>query len=206
MPEATDASLRRRLTEAAVRVSKISVAWALIVGVAAVVSGAAAGSMALVGFGLDSVIDGSASVVLVWRFRAEHDNPDSSARVERVAGRLVAVALLVVAAYIGVEAVRSLATRTGPSTTPVGVTIAAASLLVLPVLAVRKRRLATQLRSPALGRDGVLSAAGAVLAFIALLAQVLNNAFGWWWSDAFGAGLITVFLGWEGLRGLLQST
>ncbi|MDQ1521034.1 MAG: hypothetical protein QOI55_2107, partial [Actinomycetota bacterium] len=88
----------------------------------------------------------------------------------------------------------------------VGVTIAVASLLVLPVLAVRKRRLATQLRSPALGRDGVLSAAGAVLAFIALLAQVLNNAFGWWWSDAFGAVLITVFLGWEGLRGLLQST
>lgn len=196
--------MRTSLVEAAIRVSVMSVAWALGVGSGATISGIAAGSAALVGFGLNSVIDGSASAVLVWRFRVERTNPDRAERVENVAGRLIAVSLLIVAAYLTVRAFQSLGAQMGPGEAGIGLYLAGGSLFVLPVLAVRKLRLASQLKSRALRGDGVLSAAGGLLALIALLALVVNRAFGWWWSDAVGSLVIAGVVAGEGLRSLLH--
>jgi divalent metal cation (Fe/Co/Zn/Cd) transporter len=199
-------STRRLFVLAAIRATSLSVAWAILVGGAAVVSGVAAHSLGLVGFGLNSLIDGSASAVLIWRFRVEQRDPDRAHRVEHAAHGVVGMTMMVVAAYIGVQAIRSLITRAEPRNSTAGVVIAAASLLVLPFLAVVKLRLARQLRSGALRGDGLLTTAGAILAFAVLASLALNNAFEWWWSDAIVAVLIAAFLGGEGWRSRSMST
>jgi cation diffusion facilitator family transporter len=192
------------LVAAAVRVSSISIGWSLVVGIVAVVIGVAESSLALVALGLESLIDGSASVMLVWRFGVERRDPDRARRVEHVASRVIAVTLLVVAAYVTAQAVRALVTGSEPDGAVAGVVIAAASIVVLPFLAVAKFRLARRLESAALRGDGVLTTAGAVLACAVLLGLVGNGAFGWWWSDAAAALLIAAFLardGWATLSG-----
>jgi cation diffusion facilitator family transporter len=191
-------SERHALVLAAVRVSGMSVAWSLVVGTVAVVSGVAEHSLALVALGLESLIDGSASVMLVWRFRVEQRDPDRARRVEHVASRVIAITLLVVAAYVTAQAVRALVIGSEPEGEVAGVVIAAASIVVLPFLAIAKFRLARRLGSVALRGDGVLTAAGAVLAFAVLLGLVGNGAFGWWWSDAVAALLIAAFLARDG--------
>jgi divalent metal cation (Fe/Co/Zn/Cd) transporter len=179
-------------------VSGVSVAWSLVVGTVAVGSGVAESSLALVALGLESLIDGSASVMLVWRFGVERRDPDRARRMEHVASRVIAITLLVVAAYVAAQAVRALVTGSEPDGEVAGVVIAAASIVVLPFLAVAKFRLARRLESAALRGDGVLTAAGAVLAFAVLLGLVGNGAFGWWWSDAVAALLIAAFLARDG--------
>jgi divalent metal cation (Fe/Co/Zn/Cd) transporter len=116
--------------------------WALLVGISAVVSGAAAHSLSLVGFGLEAMIDGTASAVLAWHFRVEPRDSDRAHRVEHVAHRLIGITLAIVAAYTAAQATRSLVTQSEPSDTTSGAVLAAASLVVLPVLAVMKLRLA----------------------------------------------------------------
>ncbi|MCU1455881.1 MAG: cation transporter [Acidimicrobiales bacterium] len=193
---------RPELIRAAIRVSLLSVAWALVVGVAAVASGLAAHALALVGFGLDAVVDGSASAVLVWRFRVEHREPERAERVEHLAHRAVAMTLIAIAGYLVIGAITSLVTRSVPRSTAIGTGLAVASVLVLPVLAAWKVRLAGQLESGALRTDGVLSAAGALLGSFALLATALHHLFGWWWSDAAAALLIAVALVREAVHSL----
>jgi divalent metal cation (Fe/Co/Zn/Cd) transporter len=193
---------RAELVGAALRISWFSVVWSMLAGIAALISGVAAGSLALVGFGLDSVIDSSASVVLVWRFSAESNDEARAERVERVAGRFVGGVLAAVALYIIVESARALAGGSGPENTAVGDTIAVASVLVLPGVAWWKLRLSAGLGSRALRGDGVLTAAGAVLALVTLVALILNNAFDWWWADSVAALAIALLLATEAARSL----
>jgi divalent metal cation (Fe/Co/Zn/Cd) transporter len=195
-----DSAARLQLTRRAMWISGASVVWALAVGVAAIGAGATARSLALVAFGLESLLDGSASVVLVWRFHVEAASSARADRVEHVAVRIIGGVLLMAGTYIAVQAIRELATRSGPARTTVGVVLAAASVLLLPVLAFVKLRLAQRLRSAALQGDGVLSAAGACLAAAALLGLLLNSAFGWWWADSTAALIIAGALGLAGWR------
>jgi cation diffusion facilitator family transporter len=188
---------RRSLVTAAVRVSSLSVAWSLVVGTVAVVSGVAAHALALVALGLESLVDGSASMVLVWRFEIERRDPDRARRVERIAHWFIAVTLTVVALYIAAQAIRALVTGAEPDSVTAGIVIAVASIAVLPFLAIAKFRLARRLQSAALRGDGILTATGAVLGVAVLLGLVVNEAFGWWWSDAAAAALIAAFLGRE---------
>jgi divalent metal cation (Fe/Co/Zn/Cd) transporter len=201
LPTADDDD-RVGLVRSAVRISWFSVVWSIMVGAAALVSGFAAGSLALVGFGLDSVIDSSASVVLVWRFRVEGLRPHHADRVERIATRAVGITLVVIALYIVGGSVHALSEGSGPESSPLGVALALTSVFVLPAVAVWKVRLAARLNSGALRGDGMLTGAGALLALVTLLAIVVDNAFGWWWSDSVAAVLIATFLGSEGLRAL----
>jgi divalent metal cation (Fe/Co/Zn/Cd) transporter len=198
-------SLRDRHVSEAIRWCALSVAWAVIVGVTAVVDGFAAGAIALVGFGADSITDGSASAVLVWRFRQERSSSHDLDVVERRAARMVGAVLVVIGVYVSVSAVAALAGHSVPERSTVGVVLTAASILVLPVLARAKLRLARLLRSSALRGDGVLSLAGAALAAVALASLALDAAFGWWWSDAVAASAIAVVLLGEGGRVLASS-
>jgi divalent metal cation (Fe/Co/Zn/Cd) transporter len=193
-------AVRLRFTKAAVRTCGASVVWAALIGLAALAAGIGSSSIALVGFGLDSLVDGSASAVLVWRFSVEGRASERTDQVEHVAVRLVGAALLFAAAYVTVQAVRNLATRSGPTFSGVGITLAGASVVVLPVLAWLKLRLAMRLGSGALRSDGILSAAGAALATAALLGLVLADAFGWWWTDSAAALVVAVALAAEGWR------
>ncbi len=193
-------STRQSLVRSAIRFSALSVAWSVIAGGASVAFGVATGSLALMGFGLDSVIDGSASAVLIWRFADEQRQANRAARVEHVAGRVVGTTMLCAAAYIAVQAVRSLLGHSLRHHSIIATTVAAASVVVLPFLAYFKLSLARQLQSGALRGDGVLSAAGAVLASVALLGLRLDDAFGWWWADPAAALVIASALAREGRR------
>ena len=178
---------RSELVGTAILWSVLSVCWAGLAGGASIVAGLAAASVALVGFGASSLVDGTASVVLVWRFRHERAGTRRVEHVERTAARVLGVALLVIAAYLAVGGVLALARGTGPDRTVFGAILAGASVCVLPVLAVRKIGLGRALGSQALRSDGVLSGVGASLAAATLLALVLDAAVGWWWCDAVAA-------------------
>ena len=176
----------------------MSVAWAGAVGATAVIAGVVVGSVALFGFGADSIVDGSASAVLVWRFRGERTRASSADVVERRAARLVGGILIVIGVYLTVAAAIALANHSHPEHMAVGIALTAASVLVLPVLARAKLRLAKLLGSSALRGDGVLSLAGAALAAATLVSLLVESAFGWWWADAVAALLIAATLLREG--------
>lgn len=194
---------RRRLARSAIAACGCSVAWAALAGAASVAAGAITGSLALLAFGLDSVIDGSASGILVWRFRLELRRAGRPDHAERLAARAVGTAMLTAAVYVLAQAARSLIAGAHPGQSVPGLVLLAGSLVVLPVLARVKLRLAGQLGSRALRGDGVLSAAGAALAAVALASLAAEWSLGWWQADPAAASLIALLLvreGWRMLR------
>ena len=159
--------------------------WASLVligaeGTIAIAAGLAAGSIALIGFGIDSVIEGLASLVIVWRFSGSRLYSPLS---ERRAQRLVAVQFFLLAPYVASESVRSLLTGDQPHASWVGIGLAAASLVTMPALGIAKQRLAARLESAATRGEGRQNMLCAYLA-AALLVGLLGNAvFGAWWLD-----------------------
>ena len=180
-----------------------TVVWNLLEAVVALVSGAVAGSIALMGFGLDSLIEVSSGGILLWRLHADHDE-ERSERVERNALRLVGVSLLLLAAYVAGDSVVSLVGRKAPERSLPGIALAIASLIAMPLLARAKRRVAWALGSAALQADSRQTDICAYLSVVLLLGLLLNATFGWWWADPV-AGLVMVPLiayeGSEALRG-----
>ena len=195
---------RHSLVGSALRLSYFTIAWNGVVGAIALVVGLTTGSLALAGFALNALLDSSASVVLVWRFRKERNDPVAAEHLERRAQIWVIAAMVVVAIYIGIEAVRSLIEGSHPESSAFGFAIAAISLLVLPVLGLKKLRVAAGLGSPALRGDGVLTLAAAALAAITLVALIANSAFDWWWADSMTALIIAVALATEAIRVALR--
>jgi divalent metal cation (Fe/Co/Zn/Cd) transporter len=187
---------------AAIRWCALSIGWALLVGGISLVAGVAASSIALVGFGLDSLVDGAASVTLVWRFRRELLDGPSSDELERRAALIVGAVLVLIALYVGTRSAVALADGSGPESAPLGLVLTGASVLVLPVLARSKLRLAQGLRSPALRADGVLSGAGATLAAATLVGLAFKAIWGIWWGDSAAALLIAATLMREGALAL----
>jgi divalent metal cation (Fe/Co/Zn/Cd) transporter len=190
---------------AAVRWSGASVAWALLVGGASVVAGLAAKSTALVGFGLGSLLDGGASAVLFRRFSEELRGHQHSHRLEQRAARVVGLLLAVIAVYLVIRSSFALADHTEPSASAVGLTLTGASLFVLPVLAIAKRRLSGRLGSRALRADAFLSGAGAALAAATLIGLALSTGLDVWWADSVAALLIAVMLSRESVLTLRAS-
>jgi len=181
----------------------LTVAWNVVVGGAAVATAAVTGSLALIGFGLNAVVDSSASAVLVWRFRAEEvGHADRARRAEHLALRLAGLAFLVIALYLAIQATRSIASGSRPSATALGLAEAAASVVLLPVLARGKYVLSRSLRSRALRADSLLTWSGTALSAAALIALLLRRAFGWWWIDPAIALAIAAFLVEQGRRTL----
>jgi divalent metal cation (Fe/Co/Zn/Cd) transporter len=194
------AASRASLVAYAIRLSFLTIAWNAVVGVAALVSSIVSGSLALGGFALNMLIDTSASFVLVWRFTHESRDPEAAHRLEERAQVGIAVAMFAVAAYVAIQAVRALVDRSHPGTSVLGAILALASLLVLPPLARVKLRVASELPSRALRGDGVLTAASAGLAAMALMALLANSLFDWWWADPVSALVIAAALVAEASR------
>jgi divalent metal cation (Fe/Co/Zn/Cd) transporter len=190
----------RSLLASALRVSYFTIVWNGVVGVAALLVGVTTGSLALAAFALNALLDSTASVVLVWRFRRERTDPVAAEYLERRAQTWVIAAMLVVALYVGVEAVRAVIDRSHPQPSAFAFGIAAASLVVLPVLGAMKLRLGRQLKSPALRGDGVLTAAAAALAAVTLLALAANSLLDWWWADPVAALVIATALAAQATR------
>jgi divalent metal cation (Fe/Co/Zn/Cd) transporter len=199
-PPETPSDARR-----AARLSALTVAWNTVVGGAAVVTAISSGSLSLIGFGINAVVDSSVSVLLVWRFHAEdRGHVERAERAEARAERLAGIAFLLIALYLAVQSIRTLATRTHSDSTTFGIVEAAAALLVLPFLARAKYSLALRIGSRALRADSILTASGVALSAVALVALVLQRGFAWWWADPVGALAIAAILAWQGWRTLRQ--
>jgi len=196
---------RARLQRRGVRLEWFTVIWNVIEAAVAIMAGVIAGSVALVGFGVDSGIEVVAASALLWRFRqvgSEATDEEHSAAEGR-ALYIVSGTFFLLAAYIGFEAVTALANDDEPDTSTVGVVLAVVSLIVMPTLAYAKQRTGRALGSRALEADAVETWVCAYLS-LALLAGVgLHAAFGWWWADPVGAlAMLPVILwqGWETLE------
>lgn len=191
---------RARWILSALRLSYFTIAWNGVVGAAALVVSVLTGSAALAGLALNALLDSSASVVLVWRFRRERRDPAAARRLERRAHTWITLAMLVVAAYVGMKGVRALLNRDQADESALGLALAAVSLLVLPFLGRAKLRVAAALASPSLRGDGLLTLAAAALSGLTLVALAVNSAFGWWWADPTAALLIAAALAAEAVR------
>jgi divalent metal cation (Fe/Co/Zn/Cd) transporter len=185
------------LTRRGLRLAWFGLAWNVVEAVVSLAAGIAAGSVSLVGFGVDAAIECAAGVVALWRLRV-------GPGVEHVARRLVGASFCLLAAYVAWEAVESLVERRAPDASPVGIAIAAASLLVMPLLARAKRRVAAGLASGALASEARQTSLCAWLSAILLAGLALNALLGWWWADAAAALMMVPIIvreGWEGLQG-----
>lgn len=176
----------------------LTLGWNLAEAVVAIGAGLLAGSSALLGFGLDSVIESTSGAVLLWRLRA---GPEGERR-EQLALRLVGVSFLVLAAFVAWEAGSSLWLREQPDDSLVGIVLAAVSLIVMPILARAKRKVAAGLGSGALQADSRQTDLCAVLSAILLGGLALNWLLGWWWADPVAALVMVPVIALEGRRAL----
>lgn len=199
----TGATTRNQHIERGIRLEYLTIAWNVIEGVVAIASGAVAGSIALIGFGIDSFIETSSGGILLWRLKAEHSGEDAQA-VERKALRMVGISFVLLGAYIVFDAVKTLIRRESPERSIVGIVVAILSLLIMPWLARQKRKAAANLRSNALKADSRQTSLCAYLSVILLGGLLLNALLGWWWADPIAALAmvpIVVKEGHEALRG-----
>jgi len=194
---------RDALVRRSTQLNVATIAYNSLEGVFALIAGALAGSIALTGFGLDSLIEVTASLTALWRLRADKDLRRRE-RSERLSLRVIGALFLALAMYVGVDAAWALYRHETPSQSILGIVIAALSVIVMPLLARAKRSLALQLGSGALAAESKQTSLCAYLSAILLGGLVLNAAIGWWWADPL-AGLVMVPIiareGIEGLRG-----
>lgn len=192
------ASPRGALLRRGRRLEYFTLAWNAVEAVVAVGSGVLAGSTALVGFGVDSLIESSSGAILLWRLR---DGVQGEAR-EDTALRLVGLSFLILAAWVGWDALNTLLYREGPEESLVGIVLAAVSLVVMPLLARAKRRVARGLESRALEADSRQTDLCAYLSAILLAGLGLNAVLGWWWADPVAGLAMVPIIGREGLESL----
>ena len=181
--------------------SAATLAYNCLEGVFAIVIGLGAGSVALVGFGIDSGIEMSASVVALWRLSADAE-PVRRARVERISHRTIGCLFLALALYVSYDAVQALFRHEAPDASVPGIILAIASLVVMPYLAREKRRVGAALGSRALISESAQTSLCMYLSAILLGGLVLNALVGWWWSDPVAALLMVPIIAREGIEGL----
>ena len=182
----------------------LTLAYNVVEAGIAIWAGTDADSIALLGFGLDSVVECAASAVLLWRLSVELRGGDEE-RVEAAEGRarrFVGLTFLVLSAYVLVESVLTLVSGDRPAASVVGIVLAAVSLAVMPLLAWAKLRTAKRLGSGALEAEAKETLACALLSFTLLVGLVLNAAAGWWWADPVAALAMVPWLVREGVEGV----
>ncbi len=185
---------RARLGRRAQLLAAASVAYNGVEAVIAIAAGLAASSIALVGFGLDSVVEVSSGLIILWQFR--HRMPESR---ERQALRLMAVSFFALAVYVGVESVRALVTGHDPGSSPVGIGLAIASLMIMPFLSWAQRRTGRALGSNAVVADSTQTLLCTYLSAVLLVGLVLNSTLGWSWADSVAGLVIAAVAAKEGL-------
>lgn len=186
---------RARLGRRAQQLAAASVAYNLVEAVVAVTAGLVAGSVALVGFGLDSVVEVSSGLIILWQFR--HRLPESR---EQQALRLMAVSFFALAAYVSFESMRALFGDHDPDASMVGIGLAVASLLVMPLLSWAQRRTGRALGSDAVVADSTQTLLCTYLSAVLLVGLVLNATLGWSWADPIAGLVIAAVAVREGLE------
>jgi divalent metal cation (Fe/Co/Zn/Cd) transporter len=188
---------QKALVRRGLQLSYATLAYNCLEGLIAILAGLAAGSIALVGFGADSLIEVTASLAAIWRLHSDSD-PTRRERSERISLRVIGILFLALAAYVAADATQSLITRQAPDTSLVGLLLAAASLIVMPLLARAKRKVAVAMGSGALAAESQQTMLCTYLSAILLGGLILNAAVGWWWADPVAALAMVPIIALEG--------
>jgi divalent metal cation (Fe/Co/Zn/Cd) transporter len=182
-----------------------TIAYNSFEGLIAVVAGLMAGSIALVGFGFDSLIEVTSGGTLLWRLHSDADEARRE-RVETIALRIVGVCFLLLAAYVSYDSIKSLIWREEPHESIPGIVLAVVSLIVMPFLVRAKRSVARAIKSGALMADSKQTELCTYLSAILLVGLLLNALFGWWWADPVAALIMVPIIVKEGIEGLRGET
>ena len=174
-------------------------------GLIAVGAGVVAGSIALVGFGFDSLIEVTSGAVLLWRLHVDLDEARRE-RVEAISLRLVGACFIVLALYVSYDSIKSLLRREAPDESLIGIILAAVSLIVMPLLVRAKRTVARSINSNALMADSKQTELCTYLSAILLGGLLLNALLGWWWADPVAALIMVPIITKEGIEALRGET
>ncbi len=199
-------SPRAALLRRGIVLEGLTVGYNALEGFIAIVAGLAAGSVALTGFGVDSVIEVTSGVLLWWRLRAELGSAPMGPAVEARAARWAGILLLGLAAYLVAEAARRLLSQDRPEESVVGIGLMVASLIVMPLLARAKLQTARALGSRALRADAHETIVCAWLSLTTLGGLALNAAFAWWWADPLAALAMVPLIVREGVEAIGVAT
>jgi divalent metal cation (Fe/Co/Zn/Cd) transporter len=183
------------------RLEYFTIAWNSVEGLLAVVAGAIAGSISLIGFGIDSFIEVASGATLLWRMNVDADSR-SRERNERISLRIVGICFVALALYLGYESLSDLVGKKAPQHSIPGIILACASLVVMPILSRAKKRVGTALGSAAMTADARQTDFCVYLSVILLAGLLLNVGFGWWWADPVGALIMVPIIGKEGIEGM----
>lgn len=193
--------IRAALVRRGLWLNYVGIGYNMLEAVVAVAAGLVAGSVALTGFGFDSVIEVTASGAAQWRLRSDLD-AHRRQRVERRTARIIGWSFLALALYVTIDSAGALAHRDAPERSLTGLVLLALSALVMPVLARAKRRVARALASGALEADAMQTSLCAYLSIIALAGVALNAFVGWWWADPVAALAMVPIIAREGVEGV----
>jgi divalent metal cation (Fe/Co/Zn/Cd) transporter len=182
-----------------------TIAYNSLEGLIAVVAGLIAGSIALVGFGFDSLIEVTSGAALVWRLHSDADEAKRE-RVEAITLRIVGVCFLLLAVYVSYDSIKSLIWREQPRESIPGIVLAIASLIVMPLLVRAKRKVARGINSAALMADSKQTELCTYLSAILVAGLLLNALLGWWWADPVAALIMVPIIVKEGIEGLRGET
>ena len=178
-----------------------TIAWNSLEGLVALVAGALAGSISLVGFGIDSFIEVTSGGVLLWRMSIDADVQKRERR-EKLSLKIVGVCFLALAAYVGYESISDLAGRKTPEHSIPGIILACVSLVVMPLLSRAKKKVGNDLGSAAMHADAKQTDFCVYLSAILLLGLILNAALGWWWADPVSALIMVPLIAKEGVEAM----
>ena len=202
---ATDSLIRLDHVRRGIALEYLTIGWNLLECLVAVTAGLFAGSVALVGFGVDSAIESVSGSVLLWRLYAERRGSHVE-KIERRALWMVGVSFLLLAVYVAYDSVTTLIERKEPERSLIGILLAIVSLIVMPFLARAKRKAATNLNSAALQADSRQTSLCAYLSAILVGGLALNATVGWWWADPLAALLMVPIIANEGKEAIKGET
>jgi divalent metal cation (Fe/Co/Zn/Cd) transporter len=183
----------------------VTIAYNSLEGLIAIGTGLLAGSIALVGFGFDSIIEVISGAVLLWRLFADIDEARRE-KIEAISLRIVGICFLALAVYVGYDSTTSLLHREPPDESIPGIILAAASLIIMPLLSRAKRDVAKNIGSGAMAADAKQTELCTYLSAILLGGLLLNSLFGWWWADPVAALVMTPIIIKEGIEALRGKT
>ncbi len=186
------------------RLAYFTTAWNGLEGLVALIAGALAGSISLVGFGVDSFIEVTSGSVLLWRVTVDREE-QARARNERLSLRIVGVCFLALSAYIAYESISDLVAKKAPERSIAGIIVACASLVAMPILSRAKKRVGEELGSAAMHADARQTDFCVYLSAILLAGLLLNAVLGWWWADPVAAVTMVPLIANEGIESLREN-
>jgi divalent metal cation (Fe/Co/Zn/Cd) transporter len=201
MADQTQLSARSRLIRRGKQLEYATIGYNTLEGIASIIAGAMAGSIALIGFGVDSLIEVTSGAALLWRLHGDVD-PDQRERRELLTLRIVGICFLALAMYVAVDSVRTLIGHHAPEHSIAGIVITLLSLMVMPVLARAKRRVGSAINSRALIADSKQTDLCVYLSAITVGGLLLNALLNWWWADPLAALVMVPIIGKEGIEAL----